>query len=115
MAATIALVTAAGLAAFRQTSFALGILCGCALGLASLAGLGWWVGGAAKAGNRTLRICTLIILNLGKYAIIGITFWFILRAGGNGAGMAVGLSTVYVSLTVNGVLQARKLRRIEEG
>ena len=115
MAAAVALFAAAVLVAFRQTSFALGILCGYFLGSASLVGLGWWIGGTIKAGNRTLRICTLIILNFGKYAIIGIIIWAILRAGINGVGIAIGLSIVYLSLTISGFLQARRLRKIEEG
>jgi hypothetical protein len=54
------------------------------------------------------------MLNFGKYAIIGVAIWILLRAGANGAGLAVGLSIVYISLTVCGIRQARRLRDIEE-
>ena len=107
-AVIIAAVAAAIFAAFRETSFALGILCGCALGLASFAGL-----------ERHVRRTTtgrrgIVMLNFGKYAIIGVAIWILLRAGANGAGLAVGLSIVYISLTVCGIRQARRLRDIEE-
>ena len=108
-AAIIAAVAAAIFVAFRETLFALGILCGCALGLASFAGL-----------ERHVRRTTtgrrgIVMLNFGKYAIIGVAIWILLRAAPNiGAGLAVGLSTVYISLTVCGIRQARRLRDIEE-
>ena len=116
-AAIIAAVAAAIFAAFRETSFALGILCGCALGLASLAGLDWGIRRAHRVGpakRGTAKARGIVMLNLGKYAIIGVAIWSLLRAGANGAGLAVGLSIVYASLTVNGIRQALKLRDIEE-
>jgi len=107
-AAVIAAVSAAIIAAFRETSFALGILCGCGLGLASLAGLDRHVR-RATTGRRGI-----VMLSFGKYAIIGVAIWILLRVGANGAGLAVGLSIVYASLTVSGIRQARRLRDIEE-
>ena len=113
-AAIFAAVAAAILAALRQTSFALGILCGCALGLASLGGLAWGVCRATSGRRGAARPRGLFILNVGKYAIIGLAIWALLRAGANGAGLAAGLSIVYLSLTVSGIRQARRLGRIEE-
>ena len=113
-AAILAALAVAILAAFRQASFALAVLCGCVLGVASFAGLAWGVRRTVCGRRGASAPRGLVMLNLGKYAMIGVAFWGLLRAGVNGAGLAVGLSIVYLSLTVSGIRQAGRLDRIEE-
>ena len=113
-AAILTLIVAALLAVFRQSSLAIGSLCGFLLGLGSLAVLGECVGWLTPTRRSNPNIHRLIILIFGKYAIIGVTIWALLRVGANGAGMALGLGIVYLAFAVCAIRQALILNKTEE-